>query len=282
MWITWRRSTTGQPWRHAGKQRRGAVFQAMGPGMVDENCRDRYYKMLGIAPLPEEGEYFVSLDKYAKTSEACQARRSAGRLDPGPIVLATRRPWRAGRISPAGRLAGGQQAATRPLFVEASQRPRCFIPMVSGRMRNRTRCLDAGRQCCRAMRAGRWQSAHAAAARRQDRDQAWADLLASTAWPGLKARSDLIDGSWPSRSTGGLRGDQALLRHARLTAAEAARMRADLAALLPLPRSVDKIDVGERFMILDATAMLARGKGSFRFRGVSTKSAPTPPPSTGT
>ena len=40
-------------------------FKAMGPGMVDKNCRDRYYKMLGMAPLPEEGVYFVSLDKYA-------------------------------------------------------------------------------------------------------------------------------------------------------------------------------------------------------------------------
>ena len=70
-------------------------------------------------------------------------------------------------------------------------------------------------------------------------------------------------------------GDQALLQHARLTAAEAAKMRADLAALLPLAKMVDKIDVGERFMVLDATAMLARGKGnSFQeFNKITTNAA---------
>ena len=52
-------------------------------------------------------------------------------------------------------------------------------------------------------------------------------------------------------------GDQGLLQ-TRLTPAQIARMRADLDKLPPMPKTVDKINVGERFMFLDSVGMVAR------------------------
>ena len=54
-------------------------LKAMGPGEIDANNRDEYCRMLGIQPLPEKGDYFVALDKYAKAiaggGEASSLRR---------------------------------------------------------------------------------------------------------------------------------------------------------------------------------------------------------------
>ena len=38
----------------------------MGPGEIGPKYRDEYCRMLGIPPLPEKGDYFVTLDKYAQ------------------------------------------------------------------------------------------------------------------------------------------------------------------------------------------------------------------------
>ncbi len=34
-------------------------WQAMGPSALDKRDREKYFQMLGIAPLPEQGDYFV-------------------------------------------------------------------------------------------------------------------------------------------------------------------------------------------------------------------------------
>ena len=39
-------------------------LQAMGPGEINKDIRERFFKMLGIAPLPEKGPYFEEFTKY--------------------------------------------------------------------------------------------------------------------------------------------------------------------------------------------------------------------------
>ena len=41
------------------------LLEALGPGAVDD---ERVYELLGMEPLPEGGEYFVSLEEYVKTN----------------------------------------------------------------------------------------------------------------------------------------------------------------------------------------------------------------------
>lgn len=69
----------------------------------------------------------------------------------------------------------------------------------------------------------------------------------------------IIDGLTGVASDGlACQGDQALLQHSRLTAAQAEKMRDELAKLSPLPKMADKLDVSERFVFLDLLATCHR------------------------
>ena len=35
-------------------------WKAMGPAVISKGYRERYFQMLGIPPLPEKGDYFVT------------------------------------------------------------------------------------------------------------------------------------------------------------------------------------------------------------------------------
>jgi len=52
--------------------------------------------------------------------------------------------------------------------------------------------------------------------------------------------------------------EESILQHARLTADQARAMRTDLRRLGPMPKMVDRIDIGERYMFLDSAAILDR------------------------
>ena len=51
---------------------------ALGPGMDVQAYRREYCKMLGIAPLPEEGKYFVDARRVCQDLEAHQAGQPPG------------------------------------------------------------------------------------------------------------------------------------------------------------------------------------------------------------
>ena len=40
--------------------------RAVGPESIKKRYREKYFHLLGIPPLPEKGDYPVSLEKYAK------------------------------------------------------------------------------------------------------------------------------------------------------------------------------------------------------------------------
>ena len=50
-------------------------WQAMGPREINPQHRDEYFKMLGIPPLPEKGDYYVPLDEYAEGREGRRETR---------------------------------------------------------------------------------------------------------------------------------------------------------------------------------------------------------------
>jgi len=235
-------------------------FRAMGPDMVEAEFRDRYCKSLGIATPPVKGDYFVSFDKYVK---ALKLGKSGQRLKDDNDVWkqqdsAMKRPWRAEDLPvAAGWLAANRQPLD--LVVEASKRPRWFSPVVSeeGIFGARMTATNRVREAVRALESLAMQ-------RLQDGklDQAWADTMAIHRLARLASQGPtLIDGLVAiSLDSMAFATDQALLQHAHLTAAQARKMRADLAALPPMAKMSDKLDVSERFMTLDIVAMLARGK----------------------
>ena len=95
-------------------------------------------------------------------------------------------------------------------------------------------------------------------------DEAWADLLAVHRLARLVSQGPTVLDSLVAITMDSVTciEDQILLQRAHLTAAQVAKMRADLAALPPMAKMVDKLDVCERFEVLDSMAVLARGKAT--------------------
>jgi acetyl esterase/lipase len=73
-------------------------LKAVGPGEIAPNCRGEYFKMLGIPPLPENGDYYVTLEKYAQRSmgadrPAAEAGATGRDLYWEQLTQAMKRPW---------------------------------------------------------------------------------------------------------------------------------------------------------------------------------------------
>ena len=110
-------------------------LKAMGPGEIDAKYRDEYFRLLGIQPLPEKGDYYVTLDKYAKASK--DAGKPAAEDGEGKgtdiyaeqLTPAMKRPW-SKKEFPI--LAGWLAANEKPLalLVAASKRPRRYDPLI--------------------------------------------------------------------------------------------------------------------------------------------------------
>jgi hypothetical protein len=233
-------------------------LEAMGPGMVQQQCRDRYYRMLGIAPLPDKGPHFLSLEAYAKASKGAGGERQLFDQLVEQHDRALKRPWRKAELP---LLAAWLEANKRPteLFMEASRRPRCYNPLISGSDGAAIGILLPAAQEART--AARTLIICAMQRLQEGKlDQAWADLLACHRLARLTGQGPFLIDFLVAVTIDGIActADEALLQDPRLTAAQAAQMRADLAALPPLPRTIDKTDVSERFTYLDLVTLLAR------------------------
>jgi len=263
-------------------------WQAVGPKEIPPQYREEYFKLLGIPPLAETGDYLVPFDEFLAAHPLPALREepppAAKQQDSGaedverhgeevPLSVleqaieqleqARQRPW-SKQDFPA--LADWLAANERPLAVilEASNRPRYYNP-----------CLDKADHCL--YRAG---GAHMAVTT-MVRALGSRAMLRLGEGPALDAWQDLLTlhrlarrvGQGPtlldhfiawSLEGGGDLTDESLLRHARLSAQEARRMRNDLAELAPLPPLADKLDLDERCMALDSAAFVSR-EGRYPF-----------------
>jgi len=239
-------------------------WQAVGPGEIDQQQRDRYFAMLGMSPLPEKGDYFVSLEDYVKNSETVDGvEPSYERLEEVRDQLddAMRRPW-SKREFPM--LADWLDANQKPLelLVEASRRPRRYDPLIAPGesldgmvMTCFLPALQLHREVARAL------TARAMLAAGEGRiDNAWSDLLACHRFAWLSSQGatliDALVGVAINRTA--CQGDEGVLQYVRLTADQAIAMRKDLQNLGPMPKMVDKVNVGERYVFLDTVGVFAR------------------------
>ncbi len=255
------------------------LWKAVGPDEIKKECRMKYFQMLGIPPLPEKGNYFVDLDKYVDQQNE-RKQPGGARLHWDDIevnwrhlALSMDRPWSSREFS---MLAEWLTANETPLAltVEASKRPRRYEPVVVGvaegpmdtllqaiepdRFRPislRDRAMERDICLARALVARAMQRLNEGKA-----DEAWEDLLACHRLARLAGqRPTLIDALIAMRiDKMAVAGDQALLQHAKVTASRIAKMQDDLAKLAPMPKMADKVDLGERFMFLDAVSTTAR------------------------
>ncbi len=247
-------------------------WQAMGPGEIPRELRNELFKLLGVSPLPDKGDYFVSLDVFAKRLR--DAKRPAGAVADKAADdaedeklweqcdLAGTRPWSKQEFSVlADWLAANEKALA--LLVEASRRPRRFDPWVDETRGTSSvdpfAVLGASLGASRA--AGRSLASRAMLRLGEGKlEEAWEDLLACHRLARLAGQNSTLVEALVAEALDSMAcvGDRALLEHARLSGSQIAKMRQDLDRLPPLPKIGEKIDFAERYLFLDDITTMAR------------------------
>lgn len=239
-------------------------WKAMGPGAIPSRCRERYFRMIGIPPPPEKGEHFVTSNalmmmRHESKSGAEVAAPQEVLLDQMGIALKC--PWSKQKFP---FWAEWLQVNEKPiaLLAEACRRPRRYEPLISGddKAGILIASLLPGAQESR-------EAARAFAMRAMLRvgegkiDEAWSDLMDCHRIARLCDEGAFFVDGLVAISIDGMAqaGDRALLQYGKLTAAQIAKMRGDLAKLRGMSATADRLDLAERFSLLDATSAVARG-----------------------
>ena len=240
-------------------------WKAMGPSAIEHNYRERFFQMLGVPPLPEKGDYFVTFDEHVIIHidhQMVQAQPADNLLEEEirerlwkQLDSAMKRPWSKQEFPEwAEWIATNEKPLA--LLVEASKRPRRYDPLIG---KDVISLKLRGSQCSR-------EVARALVARAMLRlndgkpDKAWEDLLACHRLARLIGQGPTLIEAVVALTIDGMacNGDQALFEHSEPPSARIAEMREDLANLAPMPVMAEKIDVAERFICLDTITRMAR------------------------
>jgi hypothetical protein len=263
------------------------ICRAFGPSGIHEDCRERFFELLGIDPPPTEGPYVLTSDEFerqrmkehasgeiepAYSSEAPggTVAEEADTEDPDTfsdeLSAAMSRPWSREEFPDVARWLKRNRAPLR-LVEQATQRPRYYSPMVTpstGEMPGMvvSILLPVAQQCR--------ESARLLAARAMFRlgegkvDEAWRDLLACHRLARLVGDNPMLICALVATAIDAIAcsGDAVVIQSGRLTAEDARKILADLQSLRPLPSVAEKIDTAERYQYLDIVCAVARGEES--------------------
>ncbi len=241
-------------------------WKAVGPKMIDKKFREKFFWMLGIPPLPEKGDYFVTSDEHENVHIA---RHTDQEQPPGSpseeelreqlqkqFYLARKRPWSKEEYP---EWAEWLTANEKPLalLVKATKRPRRYDPRIGKNVIYfMLPGLQRSRDVARALSARAMLRLHEGKT-----DEAWEDLLACHRLARLIGQGPTMNIETLAAITidvMALAGDRALLEHGKLTSARIVAMREDFAKQPPMPKMVDSLNVGERFVFLDCVTTMAR------------------------
>ncbi len=229
------------------------LWKAFGPKEIDEEIRPTYFRALGIEPLPDQGDYFVSMYEFSEREKFDEAQLY-DHYDAAMI-----RPWSKKQYPDVARW---MRANRKPLelAIEATRRPRFYSPLIaSGEEPIMVGVVQPGfvgqRRIARALVARamlRTQEGQVEAAR--------ADLMACHRLARHVARAPTLVHSLVGLAMEGiaLRADASMAHFGNLSADQARALAADLATLPPLSPVVGKIDRCERYVFLDSVALLVR------------------------
>src|SRR5262245_14197850 len=278
------------------------IVRALGPRPEGAELPAEYYRWLGIDPPPDQGEYLLSWDKYFEAHLKNQPEEEEPRdwfdeffgADPDEVPVrkdrreewndrvdrARKWPWKA---KDRPEIADWLKRNEKPLalMVEASKRPRYFHPLVSKNPTPQSaqvlnsllptvqKCREVARALsCRAM----------ARVDDGDLDGAWQDLLACHRLGRLVGSGGTViqELSGLAITQIAATGELALLSHSRTSSKQVLAWLADLRRLPPIPSVAEKVDLGERFLMLDILmSMACRGP---EVLNELDRSNPKPPP----
>jgi hypothetical protein len=240
------------------------IVRVFGPREIPPENRDEFFRLLGIPPPSEKGDYYVDLAVFDKP-------RAAGNTMPGMLgdrprdvfddqAQAMSRPWSRGEF-PAVAQWLDKNEKHLPTIIAASRRARFYAPLL--RSDTDPSVLGALNYSIQRFR----EAARALEARAMLRLQegkvreAWDDLSAIHRLGRLAAQGPMTIDTLIGIATDGMayEGEMAVARYGRLTSKEAIDRIADLRALKPWPSLADKVNAGGRYQILDGIQDIAQG-----------------------
>jgi hypothetical protein len=239
------------------------LWKAFGPHPEGRTAMpSAYFKLMGIQPPPERGEYFLSLWRYLlERLHLDPTGKQVSNIE-NQLELAGERPWTAKQYP---HIAAWLKTNEKPLalVVEATKRPRYFSPLVPSRTEDGPtgllKVLMPNVQACRDL--GLALTARAMLRVSQGRyEEAWQDLLTCHRLGQCVAQGATVVEYLVGLAIDDLASDAdlAFLEAAKLNAKQIRDHRRDLEKLPSWPLLADRADLGERFMLLDSVMMLAR------------------------
>ncbi|MGH7223945.1 MAG: hypothetical protein ACRELF_12010, partial [Gemmataceae bacterium] len=237
------------------------LWKAFGPHPEGgASMPDDFFKWLGIKAPPEQGDYFISLTRFLR-----EQRKRGPVPDANAIAEELSRcsqPWKA---SEHPNIAAWLKANEKPLALvaKATKRTHYYSPLAPKRTkRGRSHLLDARLpvvQKCRELTNALVARAMLRLGEGRGND-AWQDLLVCHRLGRLVARGAIFIEALVGIAIDAIaaNADLAFLDRAQLTSEQIKNCLRDLKKLPPMPLMVDKVDVGERFLFLDAVVMLDR------------------------
>ena len=244
------------------------LIRALGPDFLADSVRDKQLELLGIDPLPEEGDYFVSLDDYlARAASPSAAALKDMAWEKRQYLLDTlyKTPW-SSTDHPA--IAAWLKANEKPLAlaVQATERPRYYVPAICPSEPQSMLALPIQHilpvmNLDRALALRAMLKLHDGEVR-----GATTDVLAMHRLARLIGRGPhLIDGLVAIAGEGtACEATVALAASGKLSAAEARTLMGELGALGPASDLVGALDRAERFMPLDCVMILSRSRNPVR------------------
>lgn len=242
------------------------LWRAFGPHPERATMPEEFFTWLEIKPPPEQGDYFIPLSRYSREQDKQPPVRDANAIY-DELSHCSQRLWKA---SEHESITAWLKANDKPLAlaVEASKRSRYYLPLVPKRTeKGPAPLLDAllpSVQNCREL-------ANALTARALLRlgegrsDEAWQDLLACHRLGRLVAQGgtliELLVGIAIDAIAG--KSDLAFLEQSQCKSEQIEKCLSDLQKLPPLPAVADKVDFGERMMVLDIVQMIDRNGPEF-------------------
>jgi hypothetical protein len=243
------------------------ILQTLGPREISTEDRDRFFKGLGIDPLPEKGDYYIRWFEYsgrysAKDWPLVPPGRTESAKDYFQSLddLTREKPW---TKKDYPQLAQWVEANDKHIdrFVEASKRPRIYTPLISSPEAGETLIsiilpvAQSSREAARAL-VGRAMYRVG----NGDFEGALSDLmachrLARRAAEGFTLVEALVGIAMDQTA---MEAEAALITGDKLNAKQRTALRAELENLPRMSSMADKLDQGERLMYMDSVCWLAR------------------------
>jgi hypothetical protein len=231
------------------------LVRAFGASELKPADRARFYKLLGIDPLPERGQFLTDFGEFVKR----KLGRAPTKKEFGEFDRSMGEPWSRGDFEVVAQwLKDNQQPLA--LVAAATRRPHCYLPLVEPAGSGLQGIpfwptVQASRSAARLLTAR--AMLEIGEGKIADAEQ---DLLTCHRLARLYGRTPFLIPALVAIAVDSLacHGDARLMEFGHLPAEGALAYQQELRKLAPLPAMADVIDKSERFGFIDTVSLLAR------------------------